>query len=419
MLNTTIGCGVILARAPWVRLSQRGETMTHSYFRGGLAFAAALLISGRALAVDVDLGSVDRVTNLVSYPNCLTNCPSPQYPQTLTQTVSHYLNQSLARDGLTDSTVTVSQKGNHIIASFAGTAATLYPTALDNFLTDGDKAYLATLAIQKSGRWQPDWRFFLPWGLAMTQNPTMELLHFPPDYSLTSQDYLNSATTDRWANLLVVNGVGSTSTNAYQAIIDIAPIAAPSNAGTPITNANVYGDYYTYSGSLLSAWAVNSKGVGKPLVAFGSPVRDWVKTYMGLTLAVDQVGVGKLTNGVTVPVIASNHPSLIWYAAYNGSAENFSGGMSVMRQDLIAACWQANMGKDPTLDPNSTQQACTTQWTQDTYGVCMQLETTIYKKPVQQSVAVCGAGGALSSFVEPSPEELTKEEREFTARGEK
>lgn len=397
--------------------------MDKRVFSRGLLLAAGIVLSSPVLAdsAKVDMGSVDRVTHLFSYPNCSgTSCPSPQYPQTLVQTVSHYLNQSLQRDGFTDSTVKVTQVKKEIYAIFTGKAAAVYPAALTTFLTDGDKAYSATLAIKQSGRWKDDWTFFLPWGLAMTQNPTMELLHFPPDYSLTTQDYLNSATTNRWANLLVINGIDSTVTNSYQAIIDIAPIAAPSSAGNDITNANVYSDYYPYSGSLLSSWAVNSSGVGKPLVAFGSPVRNWVKTYMGLTLAVDQVGVGKLTNGVSVPVIASNHPSLIWYAAYNDdNTENFANGMKVMRQDLIAACWQANMGKSPSLDPYGTQTACSTQWTQDTYGVCMQLETTVYKKPVQDAVAVCGAGGPLASMVEPSDEEEAKLETKLLSKGEK
>jgi len=384
--------------------------MSSSLLRGTVLAAAGFLLFVQAQAASLDMGSVDRVTNLVSYPNCVTNCQ----PQTLDQTVEHYLRQSLQRSGLAHSAVAVKTVNGHVVADFKGDGSEDYAKVLGEFLTDGDKAYSATLAIQKDGRWQSDWRFFLPWGLAMTLNPTIELLHFPPDYSLTGQDYLNAKTTERWGDLLAYMGVAKDKTDAYQAIVDIAPIAAPASAGSAITAANVYGDYYPYAGNLLGWWAANKTGVkGKPLVAFGAPVRDWVKTYLKLTLSVDQSATATLPNGVTVPVIGSNHPSMIFYAAYNSDgSENFNSGMKVMRQDMIAACWQADMGKDPLLDPSKVQSACTSRWTNDSYDVCMELETTIYKKTAEQAKAVCAAGGSLSKLSEPTDEELLKTERE-------
>jgi hypothetical protein len=69
------------------------------------------------------------------------------------------------------------------------------------------------------------------------------------------------------------------------------------------------------------------------------------------------------------------------------------------------------MGKHPDLDAAKVGGECTTRWTNDTYDVCMELETTIYNKPVDQAKAVCQAGGALTKLNEPSEEEILKREK--------
>jgi len=362
-------------------------------------------VSFSAFAADVPLGTTQDVTNLYSYPNCSQNCPSPQYPQTLGQTVAHYLTQTLQRDGL-DGQVTVSTVNGQVTAHYTRQATgQAYQTALPGFLAAGQKAWVATQKIKADGKWAADWAFLLPLGLAMVNNPTVELLHFPPDYTMTEQDYLGAKTTIRWAGLLELNGVPAKQTDAYQTIVDIAPIAAPASAGSAIESANVYGDYSDYAYSLLTQ-LVSLKGSkqGRPLVAMGSPVRTWTKTYLNATVSVDTVAVATLPNsGVSVPIIGSNHPSMIYYAAFNNDhSENFDAGMKVMRQDLIAACWQAKMGVTPTQDPYALQKSCSATWTADTYGVCMQLETTIYNKTQQQAQSVCGAGGSLTRLNEPS-----------------
>lgn len=409
---------------PRGHLCPMGDVMTSLLLRGAVCAAAGLLLSVQADAKSLksqtwekgrlDMGTTERVTDLFSYPNCTgSQCPAGVADQTLPQTVEHYLRQSLERSMLKHPRVAVKSRDGHVYAEYFFSGHAANAAVLRKFLDNGQLAYDATQKIMADGKWQSGWTFFLPWGLDMVDNPTLELLHFPPDYSLTGQDYLNAKTTERWGALLEYMGVPAEQVNAYQAIIDIAPIAADSNAGSQITNAGVYGYYMPYVEGMLNWWGVDYRSKkGKPMVAFGSPVRDWLKTYMNLTLAVDQVGTATLTSGAQLPVMAANHPSLIFYAAYNDDgSENFAGGMKVMRQDMISACWQAEMGQHPDSDAAKVGSACTTQWTNDTYDVCMELETTIYKKTVDQATAVCQQGGSLSKMSEPSEADIQKREK--------
>lgn len=363
---------------------------------GILAMSVVSASSGAAAqSGSVTLGNEARLKALYSYPN---NCdPSVcLIPQTLEQTVTLYLNQSLKRDGYAGSTVRVTRKGPTYTATFTGPAATVYPAALDRFLAAGDLALTDARKLNDQKKWQYNWRFFLPVGLAMVNHPTVELLHFPPDYSLEKeQDYLNSKTTDRWGQLLVVNGVPEAQKDAYQAVVDINPIAAPANAGNSL--AEVEGVFSDYIMALLRQWTGNAvtPGRGKPMVAFGTPVRTWVGQRIGRELNVDEVATLTIPSGNPVPVIGANHPSLIFYAAWNGSGAdrtpNVEEGARVMTQDLIAACWQAKMGQAPASDPQQVATACTQRWQSDVQGVCSLLKTTIYDGLPPEKQPACPA----------------------------
>ena len=375
----------------------------------GLVLAATLavsvvMVSGVAAAqtATVNLGSEARVKALYSYSNNCADasvCTSPS----LDETIKHYLVQSLTRDGYTDSKVVVRRnKGGAYTATFTGAGAKTYPKALQAFHAAGDMALAdarrvaaSKTAAGSSGNWPYSWRFFLPVGLAMVNHPTVELLHFPPDYSLTEkQDYLNSATTNRGANLLTVNGVPTATVDAYQAIIDINPIAAPASDGKKFDP--IEGAFSDYIITMLNQWTANAAtpGRGKAMVAFGSPVRAWLSKLLGHELNVDEVAMLTLPSGIVVPVIGANHPSQIFYTAWNDTdpkTENVEKGMSVMTQDLIAACWQAGMGQAPASDAQKMVSDCTTQWQAKTEQVCMLLETTIYNKTVDVAKPICAA----------------------------
>ena len=325
---------------------------------------AALTLSTLAHAdVEMKLGSRERVTQLFAYPN---NCNVICFrPWTLEQTAEHYLNQSVKRDGYPNAKVTVKADAGQLYAHFSG-VPNGYDKPLAQLLNAGELAYKGASKLNADGKWAYNWYLFLPLGLALDNRKSVELLHFPPDYSLTqAQDYLESATTDRWAELLTDNGIPKEQTPGYQTIIDIAPIAAPSNAGS--TLETVYSYFTDYQTTMVKEVSITTKGTALPMVAFGAPVRNWIKQQYGADVGVLQLGLIRPAAGTIVPVLGSNHPSYIWYAAdpasYGGDqAKADAAGLKVMGQDLSAACWQAGMGQKPDSDPAAQLKSCTDNW---------------------------------------------------------
>ena len=277
----------------------------------GLTLAALTLSTAAHADVGLKLGSTERVTRLFAYPN---NCNVICFRNwTLEQTVEHYLTQSVQRDGYSDAKVQVKNDNGQLHAEILGVPAR-YEKPLTALLDAGDLAYTGASKLNADGKWAYNWYLFLPLGMALENRRSVELLHFPPDYSLTqAQDYLKSATTDRWASLLTINGVAAEQTPAYQTIIDIAPIAAPSNAGKDLEG--VYDYFKDYQTTMVKEVSQNAKGATLPMVAFGAPVRNWIKQQYGPTVAVLGLATISPSAGVNVPVLGSNHPSYIWYAA--------------------------------------------------------------------------------------------------------
>jgi hypothetical protein len=361
-----------------------------------VAGLAALLLAGNVQAdVQVNLGSTARVTQLFAYPN---NCNVICYRDwTLAQTVEHYLTQSVQRDGYSTAKVSVSTDNDQLYAHISGVPAG-YDQPLTSLLEAGDLAYQGASKLSADGKWQYSWYFFLPLGMALENRRSVELLHFPPDYSLTqAQDYLESKTTDRWASLLSVNGIPAELTPAYQTIIDIAPIAAPASAGSSLEGTYDYFKAYQSSMVAQLTASTDSKAPSLPMVAFGGPVRDWIKQQYGVSL--DVLGLGQIapTAGRTVAVLGSNHPSYIWYAA---DPENYGGdqqkadqaGLKVMGQDISAACWQAGMGQNPAADASATLSSCTQKWqVSDKLQTCELFYTSIRSLTPEQAQTKCAA----------------------------
>ncbi|CRM24650.1 hypothetical protein ABFV51_25925 [Pseudomonas asgharzadehiana] len=329
-----------------------------------LCLAVAALIGSAVVQADIDvpLGSTQRVTQLFAYPN---NCNVICYrPWTLEQTAEHYLNQSVQRDGYSRAKVSVKVHDGQVKATFSGVPDS-YGQPLTKLLDTADLAYQGASKLNSDGKWAYNWYLFLPLGMALENRKSIELLHFPPDYSLTqAQDYLESKTTDRWADLLTTNGVPATETPAYQTIIDIAPIAAPSNAGKDLEG--LYSYFTDYQTRMVKELSLGPTG-SLPMVAFGAPVRSWVKQQYGQTVGV--LGLAQISpeDGKSVSVLGANHPSYIWYAAdpatYDGNEQKADeAGLKVMGQDLSAACWQAGMGQKPASDPNVLLKACINTW---------------------------------------------------------
>lgn len=331
-----------------------------------------------AAPAKVALGDAATVTQLFSYPN-------KPGPQTLAQTVTHYLEQSAARDGLHGASIRVEAEGGQYYAVIENVPPG-YAERIARFVQIGAQGLAATAQLQQAGKWNAQqWRFYLPLGLAMENQKSAQLLHFPPDYSLTDQDYLNSKTSRRWETLLTLNGAPADSVALFERIVDIAPVAAPADAGK--TLADTYSYYKDYAYAMLD-YSIATPAARQPLpvVAYGSPVRDWVQANLGATLRVSAAPVHvKIGQTAAIPMLGANHPSLFWYVA----KDSRTGALRVMRDDLVAACWQVKMGDDPALDIDQTLAACATFWDGHDIEVCEQTEIQGYDKTPEQAHKLC------------------------------
>lgn len=363
----------------------------------------ALACSATALAdAQLNLGSTERVTRLFAYPN---NCNVICFRDwSLEQTVEHYLTMSVQRDGYTAATVRVSRDNNNLHADIQGVPGS-YSAPLAALLDTGELAYQGARRLNSDGKWAYSWNLFLPLGMALENRRSIELLHFPPDYSLTqAQDYLRSNTTDRWATLLTYNGIAAEQTPAYQTIIDIAPIAAPASAGKDLEG--VYGYFKDYQLRMVKEFTRNADGAALPMVAFGAPVRDWIEQQYGPALSV--LGLVSISpqSGQQVPVLGANHPSAIWYAAdkknHDGDQDKADqAGLKMMGQDLSAACWQAGMGHNPHADAQATLNACTQKWQVTAKKqTCELYFRTVAKMTPDQASAKCNTGSITRSLRE-------------------
>jgi len=361
----------------------------------------ALTLSAVAQAdVHVRLGSQERVTQLFAFPN---NCNVICFRNwTLEQTVEHYLTQSVQRDGYGQARVDVKRDNDVLYADISGVPDG-YDKPLTQLLDTGDLAYQGASKLNADGKWPYNWYLFLPLGMALENRKSVELLHFPPDYSLTRfQDYLESSTTDRWATLLTANGIKADQTPAYQTIIDIAPIAAPSNAGKDLEG--VYGYFQDYQTGMVKQLSQNAAEASLPMVAFGAPVRNWIKQQYGADVPVLGLASISPSAGQHVAVLGANHPSYIWYAADkanngNDQAKADAAGLKVMGQDLSAACWQAGMGQTPTADPAKTLNACTQNWqVANKVQTCELFYTSVRDMTAEQAAAKCRTGETSRSL---------------------
>lgn len=314
----------------------------------------------------IDLGTVEETKILFSYPN---NCHEVCFiAQSLEDTIKHYLSTSIRRDGFVSTDIEVQERDGHVFAKISGDAASTYAVSLRPFLDAGMLAYRGSVNVHSAGMWRSNWRLFLPLGVAMTRHRTVQLLHFPPDYVLQrDQDYLAARTTRRWAELLAENGVESDEIPRFQNIIDIAPIAVPSSDGRNLEG--VYGYYSDFLRALLRLWGRDPNGIARPIVAFGFPVRKWIKSEHGLDLDILSLTTLELSGDLRAPTLATNHPSFVYNAAQRLDGdpntpedERLGVLLRIMQQDLIAARWQAMMGFDPQSDPRTVLEASKRHW---------------------------------------------------------
>lgn len=215
--------------------------------------------------------------------------------------------------------------------------------------------------IQQAGKGKI--RFLLPAGLSMIHTRSVQLLHFPPLETLVYKDYLYSPTNRRWENLLGYNGMTEAHFPEMETITDCVPLAAPGDDSQGIAPFN--NTFTPYVKQMLQARLNHSKVRTQPVVAYGGPVRDWLKQAYP-----DQIKKNlqpltllelRLTDGKAVtPVLCANHPSQYLYLT--DEKGKLKEKIKVMTQDLIAAGWQAYMAHHPKASAKATLAKMTARW---------------------------------------------------------
>ncbi|EGE55967.1 hypothetical protein RHECNPAF_780017 [Rhizobium etli CNPAF512] len=385
--------------------------------------ACLALFAGKAAAADiaVHLGDARRVADLYSFPN---NCSNVCYrPWSLEQTVEHYLNDSLKRDGFTSTTAAVSLENGSYVAKLVGTEPKGFVDRYEAFLALGDIGLASARGFNSAGKWRYDWRFLLPLGLPMLNNRSLEVMDFPPlTLVLEKQDYLNSNTTNRWTSLLGENGIPKSDYDLYGAILDVVPVAAPAGDGQRLDESGIYnGTFDSYGLPLLNLWTKTANGSeAKPVMALGSPMRTWFKRLFNVSLGILDVKQITLPDGRTANIMGTNHPSYFFYAANkytdgpDKDEKNFALGLEVMKQDIVAACWQAEMGKAPASDPMAMKATCAARWAGADKRLCVLVEMEAYRKSENEAKQFCEQRSFPSPFA-PSETELSGVETEFDA----
>ena len=383
--------------------------------------------------ITIDLGPKKDVTQLYSFPN---NCGAVvcYLDQTLEQTIEEYLRASLKRDGYEATTVKVtifidevSDPDQRVSVQLNGEGADAYANLLPKYMEAGKRGIEGVgkikhftpdpdalvpddcslygdsdLNLKVPEGWRYSWRFFMPHGVAMTNHYTVELLHFPPsDVLMEKQDYLAASTTKRWAKLLVENGAMQDEVDRFQNIIDIVPIAAPHADGCKLKSTlgtHSYSQFNDYNIELLELWLLQAgPAASRPMVAFGSPARKWLKAALGVNLKVLKLATVPLPSGLKVPTLGANHPSYIWAAKKHRCHDNPDTGtnealgciMKVMQKDLVAACWQVRMGKDPTANPKDTLVACHQAWSKRDRRLCELSYSQVWNRSEDEAEQLC------------------------------
>lgn len=330
--------------------------------------------------VSITLGLTDDVAQVFSYPNV------PGSRQSLPDTIKHWFDQTLQRDGFgadTSCDVGVSGDGVYYLAIKGPDASVLdrYATLLPQFIKAGALG-LGTIRKIKALEppiWDPKndgWRFMLPLGLPMINQKSVQLFHYPPMNLLNPlQDYLDDPVPARWAELLNANGLQDMAEIILlERLIDCAPVAASDDQGTLISPMLEPVDYFrdyqqALFSQMLNASATNP-GYTIPMIVCGGPARDVFNQMFGTNLGVNQAAAVRVVPGRTTAVLAANHPYR-FYATAQGFDTVGCGNMDkgscaraqpIMHDDLIAARWQLLMSQDPTQDTNAVLASCTRYW---------------------------------------------------------
>lgn len=322
-------------------------------------------------SVDIGIGYEHDIAGLFQFGE---NGPA------LVEAITFVFSQTLQRDMFFGSWAQAYRNGNgeyRVIITSPTDDVSAYQTLIPNYIKAGKQA-IASYYKNVPYPVRKGWEFLLPFGLAMANIKSIQLLHFPPLETFTYKDYLYSPTNRRWECLLAQNNFNGVNNTPIERIIDVAPIAAPGGAGKELTDYNQ--DFIPYVKAQLKNFlrplqTTNNK-LTQPIIAYGGPVHDWLKQAYSLnktpkTLDIIKLNIIDGNSADDTPytwVLCANHPSEYLYDTdiplkdANKPNGDYPAPMVVMCQDLVAAGWQAHMSENPNDDPYKTLSMMEDRW---------------------------------------------------------
>lgn len=244
------------------------------------------------------------------------------------------------------------------------------------------------------------WAFFLPLGMAMTNQKTVNFLNYPPFDSLNSADYMKNFTMCRWNSVLKTAGIQDTF--LYETIVDAHPIAAPgSGQSHAMPDATEYfnntkGRYYDTPMIKLLAHSNSKLLPVLPVFVLGTDAREaWAKVIGVKDLNTDPDTGEKIFTEMPyvgiykdMPWVASNHPDVTSYNCCAGDPDNkctsdntYGNSWSLLKDesiDLVSICTVKTLSDNPDLNPKSARSTCEKTWRWETadqatkYKICVQ-----------------------------------------------
>ncbi len=345
------------------------------------------------MSYSISLGAEDRVSQLYSYPN------DPNSKSSLAETVLRWFNQTLLRDGLANRGARAAvraESGSYFLdldgPEDVASSFPEYDKRLTQFLDNGWDALTKVIPqLKAEGKWDPSpdpepppyrpWRFFLPHGLAMINQRSLQFFHYPPIRLLEgTQDYLMDPVPVRWAELLEANGVSDDQEAwLYETVMDATPIAAADDQGSKkggdpkwgLIPINYFHEYQKAQVNLLLNVSATHPDYTIPIVVYGAHPRDTFAELYNVKLGVNVAATAEIIPGKKTAVLGSNHP-YVFYAAAQGfdtvgsghfqSQADCQAAAKVMQKDLIVARWQKVMADDPSQNPQTVLSDCTAYW---------------------------------------------------------
>jgi hypothetical protein len=277
--------------------------------------------------------------------------------------IAHGLNQTMQRDGLLGGWADVYESpGDNLSVKMSAPFGAVkgYAKMVPAFINAARIGYQTYLANRKTID-QGKLFFWPPIGMTMLATKSVQLLHYPPYEARSFSDYLYSPTNRRWESLLGHNGYDITRVTPLERICDAVPLAGPGSDATYIQK--VEPAFYNYGKAMLSALLRASGSRTQPVVAYGGPAHDWLKSVfhsqIKRTPQLFSVYLLKIVpDRALTPVLCANHPSQFLFYEEYGPKWRFD----TILQDLVAARWQAEMAEHPDADPVKVLHESQANW---------------------------------------------------------